>query len=149
MKRILWLLIFSTQLAVAQKLKKADKIVITNLQSHITFLADDKLEGRRTGSNGEKLAYEYISKEFGNAGLTPKGENSTYLQSFEVNDGKEVNKVSHLIINDHDLKLNEEYFPQEAGTVLEKIKATVLANEPQQMQASPGTPIAPTAPTPP
>ena len=46
-------------------------------------------------------------------------------------------------------QLNEEYFPQSAGTVLEKIKATVLANEPQQIQASPGTPIAPTAPTPP
>jgi len=44
-------------------------------------------------------------------------------------------------------QLNEEYFPQEEGTLLEKIKATVLANEPQQMQASPGTPIAPTAPT--
>ena len=46
-------------------------------------------------------------------------------------------------------QLNEEYFPQEEGTVLEKIKATVLANEPQQIQSSPGTPIAPTAPTPP
>lgn len=46
-------------------------------------------------------------------------------------------------------QLNEEYFPQEAGTVLEKIKAVVLENEPQQMQASPGTPIAPTASIPP
>jgi len=46
-------------------------------------------------------------------------------------------------------QLNEEYFSQEAGTVLEKIKATVLANEPQQIQASPGTPIAPTVPPPP
>ena len=44
-------------------------------------------------------------------------------------------------------QLNEEYFPQEAGTVLEKIKAAVLANEPQQIQASPDTPIVPTAPT--
>ena len=48
-------------------------------------------------------------------------------------------------------QLNEEYFPQEAGTVLEKIKATVLANETPQIEASPGTPIVPTptAPTPP
>ena len=44
-------------------------------------------------------------------------------------------------------QLNEEYFPQEAGTVLEKIKAAVLANAPQQIQASPDTPIVPTAPT--
>ena len=46
-------------------------------------------------------------------------------------------------------QLNEEYFPQEEGTVLEKIKATVLANEPQQIQSSQGTLIAPTAPAPP
>ena len=37
--------------------------MFTNLQKHISFLADDKLEGRRTGTNGEKLAYEYISSE--------------------------------------------------------------------------------------
>jgi hypothetical protein len=59
-------------------------------------------------------------------------------------------KISEHSNQEKSLKqLNEEYFPQEAGTVLEKIKATVLANEPQQIQANPATPITPTAPTPP
>ncbi len=111
MKSILWVLVFAVELASAQKLKKADKAVIDNLQQHVTFLADDKLEGRRTGTKGEKLAAEYIRSTFESAGFTPKGENGSYLQAFEVNDGKEVSKISHLIINDHDLKLNEEYFP--------------------------------------
>mgnify|MGYP000639514224 CR=1 FL=1 len=92
MIRITILLVLLAQTTVAQKLKKKDKVVFTNLQKHVSFLADDKLEGRRTGTNGEKLAYEYISSEFSKAGLIAKGDNNTYLQAFEVNEGKEVNK---------------------------------------------------------
>lgn len=111
MKRFVWLILLSTQFASAQKLKKADKVILTNLQTHISYLADDKLEGRRTGTPGEKLAYEYISGEFTKAGLTPKGDNNTYIQAFEVNEGKFVSPSSHLIINGFDLELDKDYFP--------------------------------------
>ncbi len=111
MKQLFWLLFFSFHFAGAQKLKKADKLILSNLEKHITYLSDDLLEGRRTGTKGEKLAYEYISKEFEKAGLVAKGENETWLQEFEVNDGKELNPISHLIINGNDLKVNEDYFP--------------------------------------
>ncbi len=111
MIRITILLVLLAQTTVAQKLKKKDKVLFTNLQKHVSFLADDKLEGRRTGTNGEKLAYEYISSEFTKAGLTAKGDNNTYLQAFEVNEGKEVNKPTHLIIDGNDLQLDKDYFP--------------------------------------
>ena len=111
MKQLFWLLFFSFHFAGAQKLKKTDKLILSNLEKHITYLSDDLLEGRRTGTRGEKLAYEYISKEFEKAGLVAKGENETWLQEFEVNDGKELNPISHLIINGNDLKINEDYFP--------------------------------------
>jgi Zn-dependent M28 family amino/carboxypeptidase len=111
MKRILWLVVLSAQFATAQKLKKADKTIVTNLQTHIQYLADDKLEGRRTGSAGEKLAYDYISSEFAKSGLAPKGDNGTFIQAFEVNEGKQINPSSHLIINGFDLDAEKEYFP--------------------------------------
>ena len=111
MKQIFWLLLSSFQLSYAQKLKKADKVILSDLEMHINYLSDDKLEGRRTGTNGEKLAYEYISNKFEKAGLVAKGEKETYLQEFEINDGREVNPLSHLIINGNDLKINQEYFP--------------------------------------
>ena len=57
------------------KLNKAEKTIVTNLQSHIAFLANDKLEGRRAGTNGERLAMEYISQKFLETGLQPKGTN--------------------------------------------------------------------------
>ena len=108
--RLLIILLFASFSSVGQKLKKADKVMITNLQAHIAYLADDKLEGRRAGSNGEKLAREYISNQFQKAGLEPKGEQG-WLQPFEIYDGKQINASTLLFINDHELKLNDDYFP--------------------------------------
>ena len=111
MKQVLWLVILISTVGSAQKIKKADKLVIANLQTHIGFLADDKLEGRRTGTAGEKLAYEYISNEFKKSGLMAKGENGTYIQPFEVYEGKQIDQSTHLIINKTALSLDKDYFP--------------------------------------
>jgi aminopeptidase YwaD len=39
------------------------------LREHVTYLASDKLEGRRTGTAGANLAAEYIAREFSRYGL--------------------------------------------------------------------------------
>lgn len=104
-------ILLTSLLSFSQKLKKADKAAIAQLQSHIAYLADDKLEGRRAGTPGEQLAGDYISKQFAAAGLQPKGDNGSWKQAFEINDGKEVRSSSHFIINGNDLKLNTDYFP--------------------------------------
>lgn len=107
-------MVFASQLTYAQKSKKiknTDNLVLSNLQAHIGFLADDKLEGRRTGSNGEKLAYEYISNQFTSMGLIAKGDAGTYIQSFDVNEGRQINKTSSLIINGFILVAEKDYFP--------------------------------------
>ncbi len=41
--------------------------------SHVLALADDKLEGRNTGSEGHRKAAEYVAEEFARAGLKPAG----------------------------------------------------------------------------
>lgn len=126
--RLIILLLSICSLAVAQKSKKATKLIFSNVQSHISFLADDKLEGRRTGSAGEKLAYEYISNTFNNYGLQPKGDNNSYIQAFEVNDGKGINKNTTLIINGHDLAIEKDFFPLSfsANKNIEAMAAIVL-----------------------
>lgn len=111
MKRILWLALLISTVGSAQKLKKADRQVIANLQSHVGFLADDKLEGRRTGTNGEKLAYEYISKEFEAAGLRAMGGSGTYIQDFEVNEGRQIDPATQLLINGNKLLQEKDFFP--------------------------------------
>src|SRR5690242_19108814 len=97
-------IVTGSHLSYAQKLKKADKAIIKDLQGHISYLADDKLEGRRAGTEGEQLASEYISQKFAAAGLQPKGADGGWLQPFDINDGKEVRSSSYFIINGNDLK---------------------------------------------
>ena len=99
-----------SQFAISQKLRKSDQVTLTNLETHIHYLADDKLEGRRAGTPGEELAMDYISNQFKQIGLRPKGTEG-YFQSFDIREGKQVNSGTHLIINDQELRLNEDYFP--------------------------------------
>ncbi len=95
----------------AQKSKNKTDIQITdNLKTHIQYLAADKLEGRRTGTNGEKLAMEYISSQFKTIGLLPKGSENFY-QPFEVNEGKKINDSTRLSINNNELTLMKDFFP--------------------------------------
>jgi hypothetical protein len=111
MKRFLWLILLISSVGSAQKLKKADKAIIVNLQTQIGYLADDKLEGRRTGTAGEKIAYEYISKQFQETGLIANAGNGTYIQEFEVYEGKQIDPVTQLLINGDKLVLEKDYFP--------------------------------------
>ncbi len=104
------LLLTLTLVGFSQKLKKADKATIASLQSHIKYLADDKLEGRRAGTKGEQLASDYISNQWKAIGLAPKGEDG-WWQSFEINDGKQINPATFLFVNGAELKLDQEFFP--------------------------------------
>jgi len=106
----LLLLVVINLVSYSQKIKKADQPILTNLQAHIHYLADDKLEGRRTGSPGEFAAMNYIADQFRQIGLQPKGVEG-YFQSFDVNEGKQINTTTHFSINKDELKLDEDFFP--------------------------------------
>ncbi|MFT3846141.1 MAG: M28 family peptidase [Lacibacter sp.] len=95
----------------AQKLNKQDKLSLQNITSHVTFLSDDKLEGRRTGTKGEELASDYIVEQFQKNGLTAKGDNGTFMQKFEINEGKQVLPSSFFILDEEHLKEGKDYFP--------------------------------------
>ncbi|RAJ01533.1 Zn-dependent M28 family amino/carboxypeptidase [Chitinophaga skermanii] len=106
MKQYLLLLPLGLTLGVNAQ-KKADRKVLASLQAHVAYLADDKLEGRRTGTAGEKLAYTYISEQMKAAGLTAKGEEG-YLQTFVVREGVTAAPSAFLKINDKALKIGSE-----------------------------------------
>jgi len=108
--QIIVLLVFFNQTGISQKLKKSDQTTLTNIQNHIRFLADDKLEGRRAGTRGEELAMDYISDQFKQIGLRPKGTVG-YYQDFTISEGKQINAGTHFIINDKELKIDDDYFP--------------------------------------
>lgn len=91
-------------------ISKNNAQTLDNIKAHIQYLADDKLEGRRTGTPGEELAMRYISTQFKSNGLTPKGTES-YSQSFIVSDGKKIDSATELIINGNRLEVGKDFFP--------------------------------------
>ena len=96
--------------AIGQKLNKEDKLLLARLQQHIHYLADDQLEGRRTGTKGEKMAAHYISDEFQKIGLSPRGSQQ-YEQPFDIYEGKQINEATALSIDGKQLAVNKEFFP--------------------------------------
>ena len=59
------------------------EITTDDLKESLTYLASDELEGRLPGSNGGKLAAEYVASKFELYGITPGGEDG-YFQNFDV-----------------------------------------------------------------
>ena len=76
-----------TSLALSQEnvvaKKYADLIKAEELKDNLTILASDALEGRYTGSRGQKMAAAFIANFFQEAGLEPP-VNGSYYQPFKL-----------------------------------------------------------------
>ena len=77
MKNLFFLFLFIGCLSC----KNEPKVAENKIKDDVTFLADDQLEGRQTGTQGEVLASHYLIKRFEAIGIQPKGTKG-YLQSF-------------------------------------------------------------------
>ena len=65
--------------------------------AHVSFLADDRLKGRETGSPEHREAAEYIARHFKEAGLQPAGT-SGYFQPVPFKSRKIVEEKSSLAL---------------------------------------------------
>jgi hypothetical protein len=132
--------------AFAQQ-KSADEpmaLVVERLSAHISYLASDKLEGRRTGSTGANMAAEYIAREFARYGLRRSigrdlpgmsileaDSPRRYMQEFPYVAGVELGKNNSMLFKPGtslpaklmaslDLRLGEDWMPlgfSTSGTV--------------------------------
>jgi hypothetical protein len=88
-----------------------DQEAIERWWAHVTYLADDKLQGRQTGSDGHKQAARYVVDHFKKAGLKPGGTDG-YLQPVQLVSRKVVEpKCSLALVRDgveEPIRLGEE-----------------------------------------
>jgi Zn-dependent M28 family amino/carboxypeptidase len=57
-----------------------DSAPAQRIEADVRYLADDKLEGRDTGTRGYDLAAEYVARRYAELGLKPAGDDGTYFQ---------------------------------------------------------------------
>jgi Zn-dependent M28 family amino/carboxypeptidase len=96
---------------------------VAKLQQHVSYLASDALDGRRTGTAGATDAARYIAGEFARLGLKPaiggpatrRGSQimARYLQSFPYVSGVELGKRNEFAIGPtgQRLILSDEWIP--------------------------------------
>ncbi|MBI1682584.1 M28 family peptidase [Caulobacter hibisci] len=72
-------LVFAAQPALAGS--KAFAPSPDAIRAHMTFLADDLMEGREAGTRGYDLAANYVTSQFALLGLKPAGDAGSYLQT--------------------------------------------------------------------
>ncbi len=109
-----------TAVAVAQQAPSQDGPSAAKLQQHVSYLASDALDGRRTGTAGANDAARYIAGEFQRLGLKP-GDSAPanrrrevmarYLQQFPYVSGVELGKGNQIAFGPTRLTLSEEWTP--------------------------------------
>ena len=121
--KYLSLLLVSLLLAngvIAQQVATFD-ISAEKLQKHISYLASDKLTGRRTGTEGATDAAKYIAAEFGKLGLRPAGAKAkawrpttplaAFQQTFPYVAGVELGRSNELTVGTVSLKTPDDWTP--------------------------------------
>src|SRR4029079_5336209 len=82
----LWLALAIALAATAQPF--AQTVAPSNTRAHVTALASERLEGRLAGSNGEKLASDYLVSQLRRFGARPLPGANDFLLPFEFTAGK-------------------------------------------------------------
>ncbi|MBT3638606.1 MAG: M28 family peptidase [Opitutae bacterium] len=67
---------------VAQNKATSPQILEEDAKKHLAYLCSDELEGRFTGSKGEKLGSEYVANSFRSYGLEPFSSDGSWFQEF-------------------------------------------------------------------
>lgn len=109
MHRLLLLLVIGCAISVDVHGQTPDAnpaITANEIRTHIIFLASDSLGGRKTGEEGNRIAASYIANEFRRYGLEPKGDQGTFLQSFQVTTGIKAGTGNALEATINNRKLN-------------------------------------------
>ncbi len=80
---------------------KETKVKSISMKEDVAVLANDSLNGRKTGSEGEKKAAKYIAKRFEDLGLQPKGTDG-YFQKFSYKASKNPHQEAEFTAENND-----------------------------------------------
>ena len=96
---------------VAVRPPAAEHIDTTQLRSHIALLASPAMEGRETGTAGEKMAYEYITAQFRQFNIQPHPKLGGYIQPFPFNSASYAGPKNQLTIGKKEFSNDQHFYP--------------------------------------
>lgn len=77
----------------------AEAFSADRIRADVTFLADDTLKGRDTGSEGYRIAANYVAAEFARLGLAPMGTDGSYFQEVPFKTAELDQDTAAIVIN--------------------------------------------------
>ena len=94
-----------------------ESITREDLKADLFFLASDEMQGRLTGTRGNRLAAEFIKSRFQRLGLKPAGPDGSYFQPYDLMTTT-LGRANRLRISGADrpaqrLQLHEDYYPRD------------------------------------
>jgi hypothetical protein len=76
-----------------------EQISADDMRGHLSFIASDALEGRKTPSRGLDIAAEYIAAQFRRAGLEPAGDDGYFQTVNWTMTGRDISSARVIISN--------------------------------------------------
>ncbi len=119
---LLFALLCSPYVGLAQL--QSDGDAKDQMKYDVKYLSSDLLEGRETGTEGERKAVDYIAAKFGNVGLMPYGDNATYQQAFSFKLDPVAGPGNTMQLGRKRLKMGEQFTPMPfsaAGAAMGKV----------------------------
>ncbi len=74
------------------------EIRAADARQYVETLASDFMDGRLTGTEGERRATAYVAEQFKRLGLQPAGEAQSYFQRFEFTAGSALGSNNELVL---------------------------------------------------
>jgi hypothetical protein len=78
---------------------------------HVKYLCRDELEGRFTGSPGERLATAYVAEYMEHLGLEPAGDDGTWFEEFEFTSGVALGTENKLLAGETTYHVDKDWRP--------------------------------------
>jgi hypothetical protein len=90
------------------------EITAGDLETRLRIFADDSMQGRRSGTEGNKKGTDYIAAEARRIGLEPAGENGGWFQTVPMVN-REISKETALEVNDTSYSPWSDFIPRDQG----------------------------------
>ena len=88
-----------------------DGFVPTDIIRHVDYLCREELEGRLTGTPGERLATAYVAAYLDNLGIQPAGDDGTWFQEFEFTSGVALGDNNRLQMGTRSYEVDQDWRP--------------------------------------